>query len=121
MTTYRIASTLAAIGLFAASISGAETGSYRVSAILSHNGHTFASPVVLVQEGVPAAVEVSGPEAYRFTVTVVAAGDGTVEVSTNLRSAYGTISPAMLVELGQSASVSVGEIGMSLTTVTHGS
>jgi hypothetical protein len=121
MTTYRIARVLAAIGLFAASVSFAETGSYRVSAILSYNGHAFASPVILVQAGVPAAVEVSGPEAYRFTVTVTAAGNGTVKVSTKLRCSYGTISPAMLVQLGQLASVSEGEIGMSLTTEARGS
>jgi hypothetical protein len=121
MPTYRIARMLAAIGLFATSISVAETGSYRVSAILSHNGHPFASPVVLVQVGVPAVVEVSGPEAYRFTVTVTSAGNGTVKVSTKLRCTSGTISPAMLVQLGQLASVSEGEIGMTLTTEAHGS
>lgn len=63
---------VAAIGLAVATMSVSAAESYRVSAVLSHDGHSFASPASLVEREVPASVEVSGPQGYRLTL--VAAG-----------------------------------------------
>jgi hypothetical protein len=106
-------------------LSGASTlavsDSYRLSFKLSQGGHTLASPVLVVNPGVPAAIEVSGNPGYRIDVTVESAGEGMVKVATHLSTAQGSVSPTLLVKFGQSASVQVGEIGMQLTAAPFGS
>jgi hypothetical protein len=121
MSIQRVVFSLAAVGLLASAVCDANSASYRISAHLSHTGSEFASPVIVVREGVPAAVEVTGKDGYRFTVTVTPADSGSVKVTTDLRTAYGVISPAMVVQLGQPASLSVSDIQMSLTAEANGS
>jgi hypothetical protein len=121
MSIQGIAFSFIALGLLASSVSDATAAAYRISAHLSHKGHQFAAPVIVVREGVPAAVEVAGDDGYRLTVTVTPATSGTVKVATDLHTAYGAISPAMVVQLGQPASLTIGEIQMSLTAEVNGS
>ncbi len=120
MTIPRTLSLSAALGLITGSLSVASTATYTISAHLAHEGHPFAAPVIVVREGEPTTVEVTGNGGYRLTVTVTPVTPGSVRVDTDLRTAYGATSPAMVVQIGQPASVSVGDIQMTLTAEAHG-
>jgi len=107
------------VGILAASGATASPDTYRVSADLSQDGQTFATPVLIVQRGVPADIEVSGSKGYRFEITVDAADNASVRVATQLSKNNEKVSPVLLVKLGESASVRVGDIGIKLTTSTN--
>lgn len=94
--------------------------SYTVRAGLLHKGDTFATPVVALKNNVPATVEVSGANGYTLTLTVTQLRDHTLRVASHLNSSYGSIDPVLLVEAGQTASVSVGDIGLTLTANRNG-
>lgn len=109
-----------------ASLSGAGESSYRLSFTLSQDGRPFASPALLVYSGVPAVVEVMGPDGYRFDVKLDAAGDGNVKVGMHLSRSGMIASPTLLAKLGEAVSTSVkqpgiGEFGISFTASIPGS
>jgi archaellum component FlaG (FlaF/FlaG flagellin family) len=89
--------------------------SYTVRAGLAHRGETFATPIVALRNNAPATVEVSGAGGYTLTLTVTDFGDDKLRIATRLQSSYGSIDPVILVEAGQTASVSVGDLGLTLT------
>jgi len=101
--------------LFSGATSFAASDSYRLSIQLSLEGHVFAWPILVVNPGIPAAVEVSGSDGHRFEVTMDSTGQGIVKVATHLTTDHGSVSPTLLVRFGRSASVRVGEIGILLT------
>ncbi len=110
----------------AASISGAGQSSYRVSFTLSQDGRPFASPALLVYSGVPAVVEVMGPDGYRFDVKLDAAGEGNVKVGMHLSTSRMSASPTLLAKLGETVSTSVkqpgiGDLEISFTASIPGS
>jgi hypothetical protein len=68
MSIQRVVFSLAAVGLLAGAVCDANSASYRISAHLSYKGPELASPVIVVREGVPAAVEVTGVSGEVITV-----------------------------------------------------
>jgi hypothetical protein len=102
------------LGLLAVPFSCVAAGPYSVSVSLAHLGKVFAAPTVVVSDGVPATIEVSAPDAYSLTITVKSAGHDRLMVETNLKSAYGSAHPAMVVLPGQTASATVGDIAISV-------
>ncbi|MEJ7746388.1 MAG: hypothetical protein WKF61_06480 [Luteimonas sp.] len=108
-----------AIALAAASFSSLAANAYKVSANVSHHGERFASPSVVVEMGVRAEIEVSGPDGYRLMLTVDDAGEGKLRISANLDTAHGAMSPVVIVRAGQSATVSVGDMEIGLIAIPH--
>lgn len=95
-------------------------GIYKVSTTLSHKGKAFASPVVVLKEAVPGTIEVSGPDGYKLSVIVTAAGDGIVDVAAKVDSARGAMAPMVTVRLGQAADVAIGDLQLGLLVEPHG-
>ena len=95
----------------------AAADTYKVSAQLSHQGRVFASPVVVAHEGEPAKISVRGENGYTLQLTVVPAPEGKLSVAANLKSSLGDMAPAVVVEPGKQASMSVGDMAMSITAV----
>lgn len=120
MVPHTLRRAIAALGLLAP-ISCFAVGPYRVSVNLAHMGKVFAAPAIVVKDGVPATIQVSGPDAYVLTITVRSAGHDRLMVATNLKSAYGSAHPAMMVRSGQTASATVGHIDISINTRQAGS
>lgn len=94
---------------------------YKVSTTLSHDGKVFGAPAVVVKADTDASVAVSGPHGYKLRLCVTDADDGKLKISTQLNSAYGTISPTMVVFAGKPAMVSVGSITIDITASRGGS
>jgi hypothetical protein len=93
----------------------------KISAALSHNSKLIGSPLIVVKEGVNAIVAVSGSNGYKLALTVTDAGKGQFKIVTHLDTAYGSITPEMVVLAGRPAAVSVGNIAIGLTAVRSGS
>lgn len=119
LRTFRRA--VAALGLLAVSLGCFAAGPYNVSVNLAHRGKTFATPALVVNDGVPATIRVSAPDAYVLTITVRSVGHGRLMIATKLKSAYGSAHPAMLVVPGQTASATVGEVAVSVNARQAGS
>ena len=115
--------TIAAITLVVLScasfIAGA-SGAYAVSARLSHQGRVFAEPSAVVRDGEPASVQVTGPVGYTISLTVTELAADKLEVAVVVDSVHGVIAPTVVVRPGVPASVSVGEVGLSLVVNPRG-
>ena len=88
---------------------------YSVSAELTHQGKAFAAPSMVVRQGEPATVEVSGANGYRLALTVRDSTAGKIEVAAAVESAHGAMAPTVVVKPGVPASVTVGDLGIKLT------
>ncbi|MGY0613483.1 hypothetical protein [Luteimonas sp. A501] len=111
----RIIAALAALVLPIGASFAAQPTTYEVSATLSHSGVPFASPALRVEPGVPASVEVVGPDGYTLSLTITEGDEGSVKVSTKLDSSHGSMDPTIIVRPGEPATVSVGDLGLDLT------
>lgn len=109
----------AAVVLAIAFSSRAATGTFKVTADLSHAGKVFGTPVMVVKNGVLASVRMAGPHGqdYRLVLTVIDLGHGKLKLKTHLQTRWGKISPLMIVRLGKPASASVGAIKSVYTVV----
>ena len=89
------------------------------AANLSHAGKVFGRPVMVVKNGVPASVKLSGPhgQGYRLALTVIDLDHGKLKLKTHLQTRWGKIAPVMIVWAGKPASVSVGPIKAEFTVV----
>jgi hypothetical protein len=94
---------------------------YKLAFSISQDGKPLASPVVVVHEGVPGSVEMSGPNGVKLDFTVTDAGDDKLRISTHVVSARGSSSPEMVVRQGHPASVSDGNIELQVTADRYGS
>lgn len=121
MRLQMIARRFAAVALLTLPLTCFATASYGVSLTLSHHGRTFATPSMVVDDGVPAMIRVSGQGGYVLTITVTSAGQDRLMVTTKLESAYGSIHPAMMVAPGETASATVGDIAISVNAHHRGS
>jgi hypothetical protein len=97
--------------VIAASTSDASPNSYRVSFTQSQDGHPFATPELVVNPGIPAAIEVAGPNSFRFDVTVENAGEGMVKVGMHLATKRMSTSPVLIAKLGETVAATVGDSG----------
>ena len=115
--------TLAAVALLAACVSTPALAAerFKVSAELSHQGRAFAAPALVVEAGKTALTRVAGDDGYSLAITVTPLEDGSLKVSSDLRTAHGETAPVLVMQPGKPATVKVGEIGMSLTVARSGS
>ncbi len=104
-----------ALALVLASTASAAPATYAVEAQLSHKGHVFASPSAVVQEGVPATLEVTGPDGYRLVLTVTGQSADALALAATLDSPRGHMAPTLVVRPDQEGSIRVGELGLAVT------
>lgn len=95
--------------------------SYAISASLLHNGKSFGEPSAIVNGNTLTLVEVSGPNGYRLSFIVTDIAEDKIEVAAKLHSPHGDIDPVVVVRPGQPATVTVGELGLTLTVQRSGS
>jgi hypothetical protein len=105
------------VSLLAATVSldCAAANAYRVETTLRHGGESFARPTIVVEAGKPAAIEVAGVKGYKLSLGVEELAEGKLKVSAALASAYGAMSPVLVVVRDQPATVNVGDLGISVT------
>lgn len=87
---------------------------WEVQATLRHDGVVFANPSLVVRNGAPAVVEVSGEAGFRLELTVTDAPDGAVRVATQLQSVHGDAAPVLVTMPGDTAEVRIGALGIDL-------
>ncbi len=104
-----------ALALALATTASAAPATYAVEAQLSHKGHVFASPSAMVQDGVPATLEVTGPDGYRLALTVTRQSADAVELAATLDSPRGHMAPTLVVRPDQPGSVHVGDLALAVT------
>jgi hypothetical protein len=108
-----------ALAALAASLDCAAANAWRVEATLRHGGERFAAPMAVVAAGKPATIEVAGNKGYKLTIGVEELAEGKLKLSAALVSAYGAMSPVLVVLPGQPADVDVGDLGMSVTVAAQ--
>ena len=95
--------------------------SYRLSFVISHQGEIVGSPAVVVKDGVPGSIEVSGADGYSLSFTTTDAGAGKIRIATQFTSPSGTSSPTIIVKDGQSGSLSDGNYEFKVVATRQGS
>ena len=120
MNARKFAAIAGFVAALAASLSGAAADAYRVSFTLAQDGRPFATPALVVKPGVPAAIEVSGPNGYRIDVTVDDAGQGSVKVGLHLSTTRSNASPVLIAKLGETVSATIDGLGITLTASADG-
>ncbi|MET0327693.1 MAG: hypothetical protein ABW163_02870 [Luteimonas sp.] len=85
-----------------------------VRTTLRHEGAVFASPSLVVRDGEPAVVEVSGDAGFRLELTVTDGPDGAIRIATQLQSVHGDAAPILVTMPGETAEVRIGALGMDL-------
>jgi len=120
MEARKISFALAAFAL-SASFGCVAADTYKVTANLSHNGKSFGEPAAVVRADALASVEVAGPDAYKLEFTVTDVAKDEIKVAATLDSSYGTIAPVVIVKPGQPATVTVGDLSLTLTVDRTGS
>ena len=113
---------LAAAVLLASSLApfaARASGPYAVSLELSHHGEVFATPSVVVRDADPASMEVSGASGYKLVLTVRELAADRIEVVASVDSTHGSISPTVVVKPGVPASMTIGEMGLTVTVAPN--
>ncbi|MFC0446285.1 hypothetical protein ACFOD1_12425 [Pseudidiomarina halophila] len=100
--------------LAASAVHAVSAEDYHVAVDLLHNNQVTASPSLVVQDGVPASVSVSGDDGYEVALTIRKQNSEFL-VDTQINSAGGSIAPSFLVKASHPAKVTIGEFGLRLT------
>jgi hypothetical protein len=108
---------LAAAALLAAHAFAAPPAGYAVHAELMHEGRVFASPSLVLRDGEPASVAVSGDDGYRLELEVTQTTAGQLSVVAKVESPHGAIAPTMTIRPGEPARVSIDDLGLVLTVM----
>jgi hypothetical protein len=114
---------LAASFLAIASLSAGNAiagNSYKVSAKITENGATVATPVLVVKAGSPASVVIAGDKGYRFTIQVDSAEGGSVDVTARAETSAGEIDSTLTGNLDTPMTVATGDIGLEITVAAVG-
>ena len=94
---------------------------YKVSADLLHKGKSLGTPSAVVKSDTPASIEVSGPSAFKLSFTVTDLGPDQIKVATSVDSQHGAMAPTLVVHPGAPATVSVGDLSLTLKVDRAGS
>ncbi len=113
MSISKVLITLATLAIVSTSFSSAAADSYIISTSLSHKSKPFATPTVIIERNSQGSIEVSG--VYKLTLTVKEIANDIIKVDAILDSVHGEIAPSINVRLGQTANVTIGDIGFTLT------
>ncbi len=90
---------------------------YFVSSEIIHENRILGSPSMLVLANNSASLEAG--DSYKLSFVIEPNNEESVLVSTNLDIAGNSYSPALLVPLGQEASVSIDDMTLSMTVTRH--
>ena len=104
-----------------ASFNCAATDLYKISASLAYKDQPFAAPSAVVKKNTQASVEASGPSGYKLSFTVTDLAPDKIKVATSVESQHGALAPTVVVRPGQPATVSVGDLSLTLTVDRAGS
>jgi hypothetical protein len=107
---------IAAFALLAAGawLDCAAADAYKVAAKLAYRGEPLGAPTMVVKNGVPASVTVSGSSGYKLDLTVTDIAPDRVKVATAVETRHGAFAPTLVVHPGQPARVRVGDLDLSL-------
>ena len=94
---------------------------YKVSVDLTHKGKSLGAPSAVVKSDTPASIEVSGPSAFKLSFTVTDLGPDQIKVATSVESQHGAMAPTLVVHPGAPATVSVGDMSLTLKVDRAGS
>ena len=94
---------------------------YKVSASLAYKDKPFGTPSAIVKSDTPASVEMTGPSGYKLSFTVTDLAPDQIKVATSLDSTHGALAPTVVVRPGQPATVSVGDLSLTLKVDRAGS
>lgn len=114
-TRFRHALVLASLLLPIATADAVDPATYDVSATLRHSGSVFAEPRLRLRPGVPARIEVAGPDGYSLGLQILETNPDALDVEARLDSMHGSMSPTLVVRPGQPASISIGELQLDIT------
>ena len=101
-----------AVAALALSCDAAAADHWRVAAALLHDGRQFAKASAVVAADRPATIEVDGEAGYSLTLAVEDIGRGQLRLNAILVSAYGSMSPAVVLRPGQTANVAIDHVGL---------
>ena len=104
-----------------ASFNCAAADMYKVSASLAYKDKPFAAPTAVVKNDTPANLETYGPSGYKLSFTVTDLAPDKIKVATSVESQHGALAPIIVVRPGQPATVSVGDLSLTLTVDRAGS
>ena len=120
MNRRKVSLALAAFAL-SASFSCFAAATYKITANLLHNGESFGEPAIVVRADTLALMEVHGPDGYKLEFTVTQLVKDEIKVVAKLDSSYGTLAPVVVLKPGQPATVTVGDLSLTLTVDRTGS
>ena len=66
-------------------------------------------------------MEMSGPSGYKLSFTVTELEPDKIQVAANVESQHGSLAPTVVVRPGKPATVSVGDLSLTLTVHRTGS
>ena len=92
---------------------------YHVRAELLHKGDVYAAPSLVLRDGDPAVASVTGEAGYRFEIEVTATQAGDLAIATRIESARGEIAPTMTIQPNAPATVTIGDLGLTLTVSSN--
>ena len=104
-----------------ASFNCTAAGLYKVTASLAYKDKPFGTPSAVVNNDTPASIELSGPSGYKLSFTVTDLAPDKIKVATSVESQHGALAPTVVVRPGQPATVSVGDLSLTLTVDRSGS
>jgi hypothetical protein len=119
MSSGKLAFACAVVAL-ALSGDAAAADHWRVAAALMHDGRQFAKASVVVAVDRPATVVVDGDAGYSLSLVIEDVGRGRLRLSAALVSAYGSMSPAVVLRPGQTAKIAIDHLGLVMKVFPEG-
>lgn len=101
-----------AVAALALSCDAVAADHWRIAAALLHDGRQFAKASVVVAADRPATVKVDGEAGYSLSLGIEDLGRGQLRLNAALVSAYGSMSPAVVLRPGQTANIAIDHIGL---------
>ena len=109
-----------AVAALALSCDAAAARHWRVAAALLHDGRTFAKASAVVAADRPATVKVEGEAGYSLSLAIEDLGHGQLRLQAALESAYGSMSPAVVLRPGQTAKFATDHVGLVMKVFPEG-
>jgi hypothetical protein len=94
---------------------------WRIVAALLHDGRQFAKASAVVAVDRPATIKVDGEAGYSLSIAIEDIGRRRLRLNAMLVSAYGSMSPAVVVGPGQTAHIAIDHLGLVMKVFPEGS
>ena len=101
-----------AVAALAFSCDAGAADRWRIAAALLHDGRSFAKASAVVAVDRPATVKVDGEAGYSLSLDIEDLGRGRLRLHAEMVSAYGSMSPTVVVGPGQTARIAIDHIGL---------